>query len=205
VGKEPSRRFDLPQQVSLNFIVHFTLRLLPALAMAGCASTTTIAVNPAPQAPVCDAFSTGVVFWRTQWRVDQKDALEREAAAAQGIGQFFEVSPCFKSVSVQRLRQLTEEQAKYTAELAAVNQSGKVVLVSVRELGPTVKVGSSIALVEGGTEAVLDVSEFISGRATSRTFSVRWNSKSPGVLKGVASLPQDMQAALSAALQPGVR
>lgn len=88
---------------------------------------------------------------------------------------------------------------------AAANRSGKVVLVSVRELGPTVKIGASMALVEGGTEVVLDISEFISGRGAPRTFSVRWNSGGPGVLKGVARLPQDMQAALNAALQPTAR
>lgn len=182
----------------------FILRLPLVLAFAGCASTTTSAVSPAPQAPVCDASRTGIVFWRTQWRTDQKDVPERETAAANGIGQFFESSRCFKSVSVQRLLQLSEEQAKNMAG-AAANQTGKVVLVSVRELGPTVKIGSSIALVEGGTEAVLDVSEFISGEKTPRTFSIRWNSGGPGVLKGVASLPQDIQAALTAALQPAVR
>ena len=182
----------------------FILRLSLVLAMAGCASTTTITIDPSPQAPICDASKTAIVFWRTQWREDQKDVLEREAAAAAGIGQYFESSGCFKSASVERLPRLSAEQAKSTAD-AAVSRTGKVVLVSVRELGPTVKIGSSIALVEGGTEAVLDVSEFISGKPTPRTFSVRWNSGGPGVLKGVASLPQDMQAALAAALQPAAR
>lgn len=147
---------------------------------------------------------TALVLWRTQWRADQKDVIERETAAAAGIGQFFESSGCFKSASVKRLPQLSEEQAKHTAA-AAASQSGNVVLVSVRELGPTVKIGASIALVEGGTEAVLDVSEFNSGKAKPRTFTVQWNSGGPGVLKGVASLPQDMQAALAAALQPAAR
>jgi hypothetical protein len=172
--------------------------------MGGCASTTTVKVSPSPQSPVCEASKTARVMWRTQWRADQKDVLERETAAATGIGQFFESSGCFKSASVERLLQLSDEQAKQAAG-AAVHQSGKVVLVSVRELGPTVKIGASIALVEGGTEAVLDLSEFVSGQATPRTFTVRWNSGGPGALKGVASLPQDIQAALAAALQPAAR
>ena len=184
--------------------LQFTLRLLLTLALAGCASTTTIKVSPSPQEPVCDAAQTAFVFWRTQWRTDQKDVLERETAAEAGIGQFITSSGCFKSASVERLSQLSEEQAKSMAG-AAANRSGKVVLVSVRELGPTVKIGASMALVEGGTEVVLDISEFISGRGAPRTFSVRWNSGGPGVLKGVARLPQDMQAALNAALQPTAR
>jgi len=182
----------------------FILRVSLVLATTGCASTTTIKVSPSPQSPVCEASKTALVLWRTQWRADQKDVLEREIAAAVGIGQFFESSGCFKSVLVERLPQQSEEQARKEAG-AAVNQSGKIVLVSVRELGPNVKIGSSLALVEGGTEAVLDVSEFVSGKATPRTFSVQWNSGGPGVLKGVASLPQDMQAALAAALQPAAR
>ena len=143
-------------------------------------------------------------MWRTQWRADQKDVPEREKAAAAGIARFFDTSGCFQSASVERLPQLSEEQAKKKAA-AAAGQSAKVVLLSVRELGPIVKLGSSIALVEGGTEAVVDVSEFVSATAAPRTFAVHWNSGGPGVLKGVASLPQDMQAALAAALQPVAR
>lgn len=174
------------------------------LALGGCASTTTIKVSPSPQAPVCEVSKTALILWRTQWRADQKDVLERETVAAAGIGQFFKSSGCFKSASVERMPQLSEEQARQTAS-AAVTQSDKVLLLSFRELGPTVKIGSSIALVEGGTEAVLDVTEFVPGKATLRSFTVHWNSGGPGVLKGVASLPQDTQAALAAALQPVAR
>lgn len=180
------------------------LRVALVLAVSGCASTTTISVSPSPQTPVCDASRTALVLWRTQWRADQKDVIEREKAAAAGIARFFETSGCFQSVAVERLPQFSEDQARQTAA-AAANPSGRVVLLSVRELGPIVKLGSSIALVEGGTEAVLDVSEFVSGAAAPRTFAVRWSRGGPGVLKGVASLPQDMQAALAAALQPASR
>jgi len=34
---------------------------------------------------------------------------------------------------------------------------------------------------------------------------VHWAHGGPGVIKGVATLPQDMQAALAAGLQPGSR
>lgn len=180
------------------------LRVALVLAVGGCASTTTISLSPSPQTPVCDASRTALVLWRTQWRADQKDVPEREQAAAAGIARFFDTSGCFQSASVQRLPPLSVEQAKQTAA-AAAGQSGRVVLLSVRELGPIVKLGSSIALVEGGTEAVVDVSEFVSGTEAPRTFAVQWRSGGPGVLKGVASLPQDMQAALAAALQPASR
>ncbi len=182
----------------------FILCAALVIAVGGCASTTAIKISPSPQPPVCEASKQALVLWRTQWRADQKDVLERENAAAAGIGQFFESSGCFKSASVERLPQLTEGQATHTAA-AAASQRGKVVLVSVRELGPTVRIGSSLALVEGGTEAVLDIAEFISAEAAPRTFTVQWSSGGPGVLKGVVSLPQDIQAALAAALQPAAR
>lgn len=87
----------------------------------------------------------------------------------------------------------------------ARTRNEKVVLIVVRELGPTVKIGASIALVEGGTEVVLDLSEYEPNKPEPRTFTVRWRSGGPGTLKGVATLPQDMQAALEAGLQPPAR
>ena len=174
------------------------------LAVGGCASTTTAQLSPSPQEPVCVASATALILWKPQWRADQKDVLAREAAAADGLSQFFKRSGCFKSASVERLPQTSEEAAQATAA-EATKQYDKVVVVAVRELGPTVNIGASLALVEGGTEVVLGVSEFISGTASPRTFTVQWRSGGPGVLKGVASLPQDMQAALIVGLQPPVR
>jgi hypothetical protein len=172
------------------------------LAMGGCAVTTTAQLNPAPQEPVCAASAAAFVLWRPQWRADQKDAQAREAAAAAGLGQFFEHSGCFKSVSVERSPQSAADAAK-TAVAEAVKRNLRVVLIEVRELGPNVRIGASLALVDGGTEVALEVSEFMPHKTTPRTFTVAWRSGGPGVVKGVASLPQDMQAALAAGLQPG--
>lgn len=174
------------------------------LAVGGCASTTTAQLSPSPQEPVCAASATALILWRPQWRADQKDVLAREAAAADGLSQFFERSGCFKSASLERLPQASEE-AGHAAAADATKQYEKVVLIAVRELGPTVKIGAALALVEGGTEVVLGVSEFVPNRPGPRTFTVQWRNGGPGVVKGVASLPQDMQAALVAGLQPRVR
>lgn len=171
------------------------------LALGGCASTTTAHLNPAPQAPVCGKSTTAVVLWTTRWRADQKDVLAREAAAADGINAFFEKSGCFQSASVQRLHQDSLDRIQ-TAVAKATTGQAKVVLIAVRELGPTVRIGASPALVEGATEVVLDVAEYQAANITPRRFSVEWRNGGPGVLKGVASLPQDMQAALAAGLQP---
>lgn len=176
--------------------------LLPFLLVAaGCASTTTVQLTPSPQTPVCAASETALVFWQPQWRPDQKDVPTREAAATDGLRRFFEASGCFKAASLQRLPPATKEVVEATATEAAVRNE-KVVVISVKELGPTVKIGASLALVEGGTEVVLEISEFKPQMTTPRTFTVQWRSGGPGVVKGVATLPQDIQAALAAGLQP---
>ena len=174
------------------------------LALGGCASTTTVQLNPSPQEPVCGSSTKALILWGTQWRADQKDVPAREAAAAEGLTQFFERSECFKSASLQRLPQDSWESSQAKAA-EAMSRYEKVVLIAVRELGPTVKIGASLALVEGGTEVVLEVSEFTSGKSAPRTFTAQWRSGGPGVVKGVATLPQDIQAALAAALQPPAR
>lgn len=174
------------------------------LAVAGCASTTTSQLVPAPQSPVCQSAAKALILWTPQWRPDQKDVAAREAAAADGLGQFFEKSGCFASASLRRLPS-DARQAVQAAVAEAATRNEKVVLVTVRELGPTVKLGASLALVEGGTEVVLDLSEYEPARPVPRTFTVQWRSGGPGVVRGVATLPQDLQSALAAGLQPSAR
>jgi hypothetical protein len=94
--------------------------------------------------------------------------------------------------------------AAVASEIAAANgQFNKMVTISLRELGPVVKLLSSLALIEGGTEAVFQIAEYLLPEENqTRTFTVHWQNGGPGVIKGVASLPQDMQAALIMGLQP---
>lgn len=174
------------------------------ITVAGCASTTTWQLAPSPQSPVCQREITALILWTTQWRPDQKDVAHREAAAAEGLGRFFADSGCFGSVAVQRLPERPVGLVEDAAAKARA-RGEKVVLVSVRELGPTVRIGTSLALVEGATEVVLDLTAFEPALPMPRTFSVHWRSGGPGTLKGVATLPQDMQAALAAGLQPAAR
>ena len=190
-------RHSMPRSPHLSWVA-----LL--VALGGCASTTTVQLDPSPQAAVCGSATEALVLWVTQWRADQKDVLAREAAAGEGIGQFFERSGCFRSAAIQRLPQ-NARQSTQAAVAEAAARYEKVVLIAVRELGPTVRIGASLALVEGGTEVVLDVAEYSRARPAPRTFTVRWRSGGPGVLRGVATLPQDLQAALGAALQPPAR
>ncbi|MBL8699325.1 MAG: hypothetical protein JNK67_13185 [Alphaproteobacteria bacterium] len=55
--------------------------------VAGCAGTT-VTLTPSPQAPLCDRNAIALVFWAPQWRPDQKDVAQREAAADAGMRRF---------------------------------------------------------------------------------------------------------------------
>lgn len=171
------------------------------LVLAGCASTST-QLDPSPQSPVCHHTAHAMVLWTTNWRADQKDVLAREAAASEGITQFFSQSGCFASAHVRHVPQ-SSLSLDITTVAGADALYDRLVVLTVRELGPILKIGSSVALVEGGTEVVLDVAEYKLPSSTPRNFSIHWRHGGPGVMKGVASLPQDMRAALTAGMQPG--
>ena len=182
-------------------LAQYLSALLCSVLLAGCASTT-VFLNPSPQAPVCERTATALVLWAPEWRPDQKDVVEREVAAATGLKNFFGSSGCFASSELRRIPSLSTTAV--SAQVASeAGQFTRVVAIAVRELGPVVKLLSSAALVEGGTEVVLQVTTYaVPGVAQAREFTVHWRNGGPGVVKGVASLPGDMQAALLAGLQP---
>jgi hypothetical protein len=184
-----------------NRLANFGVILSVAAGLAGCASTA-VSVQPSPQAPVCSSASSALVVWAPRWRPDQKDVTAREEAALTGLKDFLARSGCFASAEVQRVPSL--EASAVSARLKrAEDFRFKVVGIEVRELGPVVKLLSSAALIEGGTEVVLRVTEYSpDSGAQLRDFTVHWQNGGAGVVKGVASLPADMQAALSAALRP---
>lgn len=172
--------------------------LVAAALLGACAGTATtqVTLTPPDQAPVCQpqAALKASVFWRTQWRADQKDVPEREAAAVQGITRFFADGGCFPSAAVARV-----EAGR--SDFSVPAGADLLIVLTVRELGPTVKLLSSAALIEGGTEVVVDVAVVRPGRREAdREFSIRWQDGGPGVVKGVQTLPSDMAAALKAGL-----
>jgi len=203
-GQAPHRRAPLSSNVrrhmpSPHRLAHFGAVLSIAAVLAGCASTS-VTVQPSPQAPVCNATSPALVLWAPHWRPDQKDVAAREEAASTGLNNFLAQSGCFASTDLRRVPSL--EASAVSAQLKRAEASRfKVVGIEVRELGPLVKLLSSAALVEGGTEVFLRVTEHSpDSGAALRVFTVHWKNGGAGVVKGVASLPADMQAALSAAL-----
>lgn len=175
--------------------------LILCALLAGCASTK-VTLQPSPQAPLCAASATALVLWTPHWRPDQKDMLAREEAAASGLKDFLAQSGCFARSELRRVTDLTPLTVQ--AHLSSMHDAALVIAVEVRELGPIVKLLSSAALVEGGTEVLLRVIEYSPQSAAElRQFTVHWQNGGPGVVKGVASLSGDMQAALRAGLQSG--
>jgi len=145
---------------------------------------------------------SALVLWAPHWRPDQKDIPKQEAAAETGLKEFLQTSDCFKSAELRRLPSMTPTVV--AAEVTSTNGLfNKVIIITLHELGPVIKLLSSLALIEGGTEVVLQVAEYIPpAEALNRTFTVHWQNGGPGVVKGVATLPKDMQAALVMGLQP---
>lgn len=154
-------------------------RLLTVLVLAGCASTTVEKSGAGAERGWCDPGLSVLVVWNAAWRADQKEPAAREAAAERGINRFFAEAGCFARAEVRR---------SYAPGF------DRVIYVTVRELGPVVKIGSP-SVLEGGTEAVVDVR--IAG--TAADFRTHWKRGGAFVLRGTGALDEDMAAALRAA------
>ncbi|HRI39121.1 MAG TPA: hypothetical protein PLO50_11225, partial [Nitrospira sp.] len=119
-------------------------------------ATTRVDISPSPQAPVCDGAASALVFWAAQWRPNQKDVSKREAAAETGLKKFLQTPGCFKNSELRRLAVLTPTGV--ASEVGSTNRLfNKVVVITLRELGPVIKLLSSLALIDGGTDVVLQV------------------------------------------------
>jgi hypothetical protein len=156
--------------------------LTACVVLAGCATTQVDISGTGAGQPLCPAGRPStLVLWSTQWRADQKDIPERETAAWQGIQQFFIRSSCKTEI---------RNSAAIPSDATAF---GKVVAITVRELGPIVRIGLP-GLIEGGTEVVLDI------KITNppADFHTHWKHGGAFVIKGVKTLEQDMVEALAA-------
>ena len=170
-----------------------TPALLTGALLSACASTT-VSFQPAAPEPLCEPSATAVVFWATRWRADQKDVMARESAAATGLNGFFASTDCFAQTQLRRVDALPP------SPLPAAPDSSTLIGIEVLELGPVVKLLSSAAL-DCGTKVVFRAVRYPIGTADEpHSFIVHWRHGGPGVVKGVASLPQDMRAALQAGL-----
>ena len=181
------------------------------VVLTGCASTKFETTGSAPTQVLCeskDEHVPALVLWGTHWRTDQKDIPLREASAQQGIEEFFAKSGCYSQVQVLRTVEgrpsieLSENEIQKLAVASSIKPS-KLLIIVVREFGPTVKLLSSAALIEGGTEVTLDIqAKNLNPQETLADFTVHWKNGGPGVIKGVKNLAEDMRTALQAALKP---
>jgi heat shock protein HslJ len=158
------------------------------LLLAGCATTKVETTGEAAR-PLCRPQLSAVVQWTPAWRPDQKDVAQREAAAQRGIARFFAESGCFGKVSLHRAGALAFERPAFD----------RTFFITVRELGPVLRIGAP-SLLEGGTEAVIEVRAFdVRTGQQLADLRIHWRSGGAFVVKGTGSLEQDMAAALAAA------
>ena len=169
------------------------------LLAASCASTKFETSGSAPTRPLCQERGqsrSALVLWGPQWRTDQKDVHSREEAAR------------FARYEVRRLASGDASAAPSRQELLALAATtnptpDRVLAITVRELGPIVKLLSSAALVEGGTEVVLGITAAaVDSGALLANHETHWQHGGAMVVRGTSSLSQDMRAALSASLGP---
>ena len=195
---------------SLRIICCIPVMVFAALVVASCASTRFAVSGQLPEQPVCQTSSedaTAVILWGPRWRPNQKDVPLREAAAQRGIAHFFSSSGCVANATILRTvgdrNAIDLSPAEVRAVIAAEATTPQYVLsITVRELGPIVTLFSSLALVDGGTEVVLEIRALApaTGQSTS-AFTAHWQNGGRWVLKGVATLEYDIACALQAALR----
>jgi hypothetical protein len=188
--------------------------LILCAGLGGCASTTVETSGVAAKQPLCQANGeqlSALALWGPLWRPDQKDIPLREAAAQRGLERFFAHSGCFSRVQIRRLpggpSALVPSDQEALARAAAEKVvPHRVLVITVRELGPIVRLLASPALVEGGTEVVLEV-KVLDVRTGEPLADLRthWQNGGAFVIKGVKTLEQDMSAALHTALAPADR
>ena len=194
----------------MRIVCSVTLISLAVLLLSGCASTHFQVTGRVPHKSLCQPVGeqpSALVFWGPKWRPDQKEVPLREAAAQRGIEQYFSTSECFSKVRVIRKigdRESIELLPAEVPGLAATYASApvQVLFITVRELGPIVKLFSSLAFVEGGTDVVLEIRAVSpSTWQTTADFTAHWQNGGPWVIKGVSTLEQDIASALQEALK----
>lgn len=188
--------------------VDIALLALAASVLGACANVELAVVGDAPRTATCERDGQrfdAIVVWGTRWRPDQKDVRDREAIAARGIERFFRSTGCFSTSRVvrddARIAAFGDPDAR-TLAAERVPPSARVLAIAVRELGPVLVLGGT-SVVEGGTEVVLDIASHdgASGRRLAAFQACRRHGGA-WVVKGVATLEDDLVAALTAALDP---
>jgi hypothetical protein len=195
----------------MRIVCSVPLILLLGIVLSGCASTHFQITGPAPRQPLCQGpneQASALVFWGPKWRPDQKNVPFREAAAERGMERFLSTSKCFAQVKVIRKigdRESIDLSPEEVSALAGAfgGTPRWLLFITIRELGPIVKLFTSLALVEGGTDVVVEIRAVSpSTGQTITNFTAHWQNGGPWVIKGVKTLEQDMAFALQEAIKP---
>ncbi|HMS27609.1 MAG TPA: hypothetical protein PKC80_09600 [Burkholderiaceae bacterium] len=180
------------------------------LCVAGCTSTKVNYTGEAPSRSICQSSSeslSALVLWETKWRPNQKDVQQRELAFQQGLQLFFTQSGCFSTYELKRVQASQNGQHFNLSELLKQASNikpklNRIIVVTVSELGPVVRLLSSAALIEGTTEVVFDiVATNVDTGTLIANFRLHWENGGSMLLKGVESLPQDVNTAMQVAMQ----
>ena len=173
------------------------------LVASGCASTR-IELRPEGDLPsLCAPASGGgvtQVTWWPQWRADQKEPASREAMAEAGLRRVVMEGACLGTATFRRRPASPPAAGEAPAEIAGQPRAARVLLVTVRELGPVLRLGSG-AIVEGETNVVLELREVDPRTGDLRLRSIDWRHGGPGVVKGVATLEDDIAEAFRRLLE----
>ena len=142
----------------MRIVCSVSLISLAMLVLSGCASTHFQVTGQVAQQPLCQLpgeQASALVFWGPKVAPRSEGGPAPRGAAQRGIEKFFSTSECFAKVKVIRKvgdRESIELPPAEVPGLAATYASdpSHVLFITVRELGPIVKLFSSLALVEGG-------------------------------------------------------
>lgn len=169
------------------------------LALSSCAATSVHTEGSMPRC-VRGERQSALVYWGTDWRTDQKDVEQREEAALRGIEDFFLQSTCYAARHIERIA--SENALHQNGVVSAPPGTDRIIVITVRELGPVVRLCASPALVDGGTEAVIAVRVLAAEGGLLAECKIHWQNGGPFVIKNTRTLRNDMHAALRAALEP---
>ena len=192
----------------------FVAFLSLCIGLSGCASTKVETSGVAAKRPLCQTDGeqlSALALWGPVWRPNQKSPPLREAAAQRGLEQFLADSGCFSKVTIRRLpgervALVPSDQEVFALAAGEKPAPDRALVITVRELGPIVRLLGSPALVEGGTEVVLEIKVLdVRAAESMANFRTHWQNGGAFVLKGVKTLEQDMRSALEAAFAPAAR
>lgn len=189
--------------------VRLVIMMMFSLIMTACSVTKFNTTGLEYKQSFCQSsgedLSAWVVWW-PKWRADQKDVQLRELAAEQAIKRFFSDSLCYTNAIV--MRENTATDVSVTESIlrnarAHSSKPGRLIMITIRELGPVLQLHVAPVFISGGTEVVIDINilNITTGQSIAK-FNAHWQNGGAFVIKGTTTLVEDLYSALESALRP---